>query len=159
MDYLSNYKLQKRMMVEINKDRKEYFKRYYQNNRNKLKNYSNQYYLDNRDEINKNRKGKQNKYYKKYYENNKEKYKKRLLIGDNKIKSNLASLKHYYKNRDEIREKRKRQYREKHPKKEPKRPPAKKKYIQNRFKTTHKVNINLNDYKFDADGNIILSFS
>lgn len=159
MDYLSKYKLQKRMMVEINKDRKEYFKKYYEHNRDRLKKYSNQYYLDYRDEINKNRRGKQNEYYKEYYKKNKDKYKKRLLTEDNKIKSNIASLKHYYKNRDEIKEKRRQQYREKHPKKEPKRPPAKKKYTANRFKTNHQFNINLNNHKFDTDGNIILSFS
>ena len=148
--------------VNITNDRKQYFKDYYKKNKERMLTNSKQFYLDNRDEINKNRKGKQNEYYRQYYRNHKEYYIKRNRTEEVKVKQRISSLKHYYKNREVINEQRRQKYHETKPPPKPKKPakPKPPKVARIKLKNGRVLlkKPNLSNYIYTDDGSVILRF-
>lgn len=151
LDRIKQIKMNK---INITKDKKQYFKDYYKNNKERILQKSKQFYLDNKDEINKNRKGKQNKYLKEYYNNHKDYFKARQQTDNFKEKQNEAQKKSYYKHH-ELRKEKLRSYYHKT------KPPPKIKKL-NRAEKKNKnliVQKQKSNYIYDADGFIILRFN
>ena len=156
---LDKIKQNKMNKINITKDKKKYFKDYYKKNKERLLQKSKQFYLDNKDEINKNRKGKQNKYLKEYYNNHKDYFKARQQTDKFKEKQKEAQKKSYYKNH-ELRKAKLREYYHK-----TKPPPKPKKLISAKSKTycCRSKNLimqkpNKSNYIYTDDGCIILRF-
>tara|TARA_R110000772_G_scaffold86632_3_gene181190 strand:- start:394 stop:675 length:282 start_codon:yes stop_codon:yes gene_type:complete len=68
LDKIRKIKMNK---INLTKNKKQYYKDYYKNNKERIMQQSKQFYLDNREEICKKRKGTHNEYYKAYYQANK----------------------------------------------------------------------------------------
>ena len=145
---LSKIKMNKR--INITKDRKQYYKDYYNRNKERLKKQALKYYYENSDDIKNSRRGKQSVYMKLYYQEHKDYFNKRNKTEEVKERQRISSLKHYYNNRDKINEKRKQKYHETKP------PPKPKQIKPKRQKIIFKPNIT--DYTFTDDGKVLLRF-
>jgi len=96
-------------------DKKQYFKDYYNKNKERLRQQALKYYYKNSDDINNSKRGRRSVYMKQYYQDNKDYFIKRNKTEDVKARQRISSLKHYYNNRDDINEKRKQKYHETKP--------------------------------------------
>jgi len=156
-----------------------YFKNYYINNREKRLQYQNEYYKTNKAEIMKKRATPETKlYHENYYFNNKNKWKTIYNTGDKnkqrfklyysknqekiKIKKRVEYqhrkqyFKDYYENnKDKIKANQKKKYDENN---KLQNKITKKKHIRNKFKIKNECQIDLNAFKFDDAGNVIVSF-
>jgi hypothetical protein len=156
---LSKIKMNKR--INITKDRKQYYKDYYNRNKERLKKQALKYYYENSDDIKNSRRGKQSVYMKLYYQEHKDYFNKRNKTEEVKERQRISSLKHYYNNRNKINEKRKIKYHETKPPPKPKRqkqikPKQQKQIKPKRQKIIFKPNIT--DYTFTDDGKVLLRF-
>ena len=96
--------------VNLTKDKKQYYKDYYKNNKERMLKQGKQYYVDNREEICKNKRGTQNEYYKEYYQAHKDYYKSIQKTDEVKEKHRVAALKSYYKHHEERKERNRLKY-------------------------------------------------
>jgi len=149
----SLYKIKMNKRINITKDKKQYYRDYYNSNKERLRKQALKYYYKNSEDINNSRRGKQSAYYKKYYQEHKEYFRERNKIEEVKERRRISSLKHYYNNRNKINEKRKQKYHETKP---PPKPKLQKQIKPKRQKIIFKPNIT--DYTFTDDGKVLLRF-
>ena len=165
----SLYKIKMNKRINITKDKKQYYRDYYNLNKERLRKKALKYYYENSDAINNSRRGKRSVYMKRYYQEHKDYFIKRNKTEEVKERQRIANLKHYYNNRDKINEQRKIKYHETKPPPKPKQQKQIKPKQQKQIKPKQQKQIkpkrqkiifkpNITDYTFTDDGKVLLRF-